>query len=67
MESNSISVSEDMEAESSLSLAERRPRREKRLPLRYRVDLPVQLPGLPPPFVAELVVSMSSIPILLFT
>ncbi|KJA15705.1 hypothetical protein HYPSUDRAFT_100251, partial [Hypholoma sublateritium FD-334 SS-4] len=40
---------------------------KKRLPLRYRVDLPVQLPGLPPPFVAEPVVSVSSIPILIST
>ncbi|KJA13829.1 hypothetical protein HYPSUDRAFT_99722, partial [Hypholoma sublateritium FD-334 SS-4] len=57
-------VSDDMEAEISISLAERRPRREnRRLPLRYRVEPPVQLPGLPPSSVVDPVASVSSIPI----
>ncbi|KJA22070.1 hypothetical protein HYPSUDRAFT_202540 [Hypholoma sublateritium FD-334 SS-4] len=59
VESNPISVSDNMEAESLLTLAERRPRRENcRLPLRYRVELPVQLPSLPPPSVVEQVASL---------
>ncbi|KJA15800.1 hypothetical protein HYPSUDRAFT_148660 [Hypholoma sublateritium FD-334 SS-4] len=41
-------VSDHTEVENLLSIAERRPRRERRLPLRFRDDLPVQLPSLPP-------------------